>query len=126
MSKKYETKDSGKRQSFNSGMQRDVQDDKPRFEFIVPKDVPYAEQLLTRFASLMARGAVKYGDRNWEQANSEEEMERFRASALRHMMQWFCGEYDEDHAAAILFNIMGYETTKYKVEHEDLCKERTE
>lgn len=114
----YETKDSGERAQFKSGMQRDVQRGKPRFDLIIPNDVPYEEQLLTRFAALMARGAEKYTERNWEKANSEEELNRFKASALRHMMQWYCGEDDEDHSVAVLFNIMGYESTKYKIESQ--------
>lgn len=63
--------------------------------------------------SLMARGAEKYGDRNWEKADGPEELSRAKASALRHMMQWVCGEEDEDHAATVLFNIMEAEYVKY-------------
>ena len=114
----YITKDSGKRQEYNSGMVRDTQEGKPNFLLCIPENVPYEEQLLTRFASLMTRGAEKYYDRNWEKANSKEEMDRFKSSALRHMMQWVCDEDDEDHASAVLFNITAYETTKYKLRNE--------
>jgi hypothetical protein len=106
----FETKDSGKRVSYESGMVRDVQDSKANFYLTVPKGVPYSEQLFTRFAELMTRGAVKYGDRNWEKANSEEEIDRFKSSAFRHFMQWVCGEKDEDHAAAVIFNMLCAET----------------
>jgi hypothetical protein len=92
----YITKDSGKRQKFSTGMQRDVQEDKPRFDLILPSYIPYKEQLLTRWANLMNRGAQKYDDRNWEKAETEEELNRFKASAFRHFMQWFKGESDED------------------------------
>jgi hypothetical protein len=109
------TKDSGKRAEFKSGMLRDTAEDKARFDLIVPEGIPYREQLLTRFAELMARGVVKYSARNWEKANSVEELNRFKESAFRHFMQWFCGEEDEDHATGVLFNIMGYETVKYKL-----------
>ena len=111
----YLTKDSGKRQKFSTGMQREVQEDKPRFDLILPSYIPYKEQLLTRWANLMNRGAQKYDDRNWEKAETEEELNRFKASAFRHFMQWFKGESDEDHAAATLFNIQGAEYVKYKL-----------
>lgn len=113
--KQYITKDSGQRQDYASGMRRDVQDGKPNFGLIFPEGVAYEDQFLTRFAGLLERGAVKYGDNNWQLANSQEELTRFRASALRHAVQWACGETDEDHAAAVVFNLMAYETTKRKV-----------
>lgn len=96
-------------------MQRDTQEGKARFEFLLPKRVPYKEQLITRWAELMSRGAEKYSDRNWEQATGQEELERFKASALRHMIQWQCDENDEDHAAAVMFNLMGAEYVKWKM-----------
>jgi hypothetical protein len=96
-------------------MQRDTNAGKARFDLIVPNNIPYKEQLLTRFAELMQRGAVKYEERNWEKAKTQEEMNRYKDSAFRHFMQWYCGEEDEDHAVAVLFNIMGFETTKYKL-----------
>ena len=115
MTKKYITKDSGKRQEYNSGMNRDLQDGKPQFDLIIPESQEYTESLLYRWAMLMERGRAKYGKRNWEKANSKEEMERFKSSAFRHFMQWFHGEEDEDHAAAVLFNINAYESTKQKI-----------
>lgn len=112
----YETKDSGQRAQFDSGMQRDTNAGKPRFDLLVPLNVPYEHQMLTRFAALMERGARKYDPRNWEKANSTEELERMRESAFRHFMAWFAGEIDEDHAAASFFNILAAETTAYKIE----------
>lgn len=112
----FETKDSGERQEFDSGMHRDTEAGKARFDLIIPEGVPYADQLLTRFAELMGRGAVKYESRNWEQANSEAEIARAKSSAFRHFMQWFCGEVDEDHAAATMFNLLVVETTRNKLD----------
>lgn len=106
---RYETKDSGKRQDYESGMQRDTQEGKPRFDLIFADDLPYSKQMLTRFAGLMERGASKYGERNWQLSNSAEELARFKASATRHFMQWIMGETDEDHGAAVYFNIMAAE-----------------
>lgn len=109
----YETKDSGARVEYESGMRRDIQDNKPDF-FLCLTDLPYEQQLLTRWAALMERGASKYGRRNWQLASSEEELERFKSSAFRHFMQWMTGEDDEDHAAAVLFNINAAEYVKLK------------
>lgn len=117
---KFETKDSGKRETYESGMRRDIQTGKPDFSLCLAKDMPYNEQLLTRWAELMARGAEKYGKRNWELAESDEELERFKASAMRHFMQWFLGETDEDHAAAVIFNLNAAEYVKWK-QNSSIC-----
>lgn len=113
----FTTKDSGQRQEYDSGMVRDLQDGKPRFDLLLAEGVPYEAQVLTRIAGLMLRGKEKYGERNWEKASSQEEMDRFKASAFRHMMQWICGESDEDHMAAVVFNLLAYESTKWKIEN---------
>lgn len=114
----FETKDSGKRVTFSTGMQRDTTEAKPRFDLLMPLNLPYKDQMLTRWAELMGRGAAKYSERNWEKASTTDELARFRESALRHFMQWFHGETDEDHAAAIMFNLTGAEYVKYQL-HED-------
>lgn len=111
----YVTKDNGTRTEFDSGMQREIKAGLPRFELLVPEGVPYSEQMLTRLASLVAKGAEKYASRDWEQACTQEELESFRASAHRHFMQFMCGESDEDHAAAVMFNVMAVETIRYKI-----------
>lgn len=111
----YETKDSGERAQYDSGMVRDSEEGKARFDLIFPLGVPYSEQMMTRFAELMARGAIKYDARNWELAKGEEELARYRSSALRHLIQWATGETDEDHAAAVMFNVMAGETVRFKM-----------
>lgn len=102
------TKDSGKRQEFSTGMQRDIQDDKPRYDLL---DLP----MLKRWAELMGRGAKKYGENNWRKAATEEELARFKASALRHLFQYLEGDTSEDHGAAVFFNIAGAEMVKAKL-----------
>lgn len=111
----FETKDSGKRAEFDSGMVRDTEDGKARFDLTIPKGVPYKYQMSTRLAELMARGAEKYDARNWEKASGQSELDRYESSAYRHFMQWINGETDEDNAAAVLFNITAAETVKYKM-----------
>lgn len=106
---KYTTKDSGKRVNYKSGMRRDIQDDKPRY------DLCY-QPMLKRWAELMSRGAKKYGENNWQLANSEEELKRFKASAYRHFYQWFNEEnIEEDHAASLIFNVAAVEMLKEKL-----------
>jgi hypothetical protein len=104
----FKVKDSGKRQEYKSGMVRDTQDDKPDYTLI---DMTF----LKRLAAHMTKGAKKYGRRNWQNANSEEELERFKSSALRHMMQWLAGEEEEDHMAAVAFNLAAAEYVKEKL-----------
>jgi hypothetical protein len=104
------TKDSGKREEYASGMKRDVQDDKVDFDRVF--DGP----MLERWAGLLTRGAKKYNDEegqpNWMKANGYPEMERARKSAARHFTQWRNGDTDEDHAAAVIFNLNLYEYIK--------------
>lgn len=111
----FTTKDSGQRIRTESGMQREPKAGQPRFDLLVPLAVPYEHQMLTRVAALVGRGANKYDARDWEQACTPAEAEEFRASAHRHFMQWMCGEIDEDHAAAAVFNVLAFETTQYAI-----------
>lgn len=112
---KFVTKDSGVRQEFDSGMVRDTEEGKARFDLLFPEAVPYEDQFLTRVAELLGRGAEKYESRNWERALGDTELERFKSSALRHMMQWANGDLSEDHASAVVFNLLGYESTLWKM-----------
>lgn len=112
----YVTKDSGAREEHPSGMVRDTQEGKPRYDLIVPEGMPYGAAMLDRWAGLMARGAAKYGDRNWELGDSREELARALSSAARHFRQWQAGETDEDHAAAVLFNIQSAEYYRWRIE----------
>lgn len=115
---KFTTKDSGKRESYDSGMVRDVQDGKPRFDLLYPVGIPYSDQFLTRVAGLLERGAEKYSERNWEKAEGEAELKRFRSAALRHLTQYLCGETDEDHMAAVVFNLMGAHLVEWKMNND--------
>lgn len=104
----FPTKVSGKRKTFSSGFQRDVDETKARYDLI-----PLF--MLKRWAELYARGAKNYGERNWEKASTQEEADRFLQSAFRHFVQWSNGERDEDHAVAVFFNISGYEMIMAKL-----------
>lgn len=111
----FVTRDSGQRESFSTGMQRDVQTDKPRYDLIGS-----GWDLIKRWAELVGRGALKYGELNFEKAATEDELKRFKSSAMRHMIQWFQGELDEDHAAATCFNLAGAEMVKSKLKEKQI------
>lgn len=112
----FNTKDSGKREEFSTGMVRDTQDDKPRYDLI-------DGAFLKRWAELMARGAKKYGENNWKKAATTEELTRFRASAVRHLFQYLEGDRSEDHAAAVAFNLAGAEMVEEKLAFQKKFKE---
>lgn len=117
----FQIKDSGARQSFESGMVRDVDTDKIKWHLIA------SGPMLERWAVHLTKGAAKYDDDNWMKANGEAEYKRFKSSAFRHFMQWFRGDRDEDHAAAVFFNINGAEYVREKMERArvvDLDAER--
>jgi hypothetical protein len=111
----FVTKDSGQRQEFSSGMRRDTEEGKTLWHLLLPKAMRVADSLLGRWAALLTRGAKKYTARNWEMAAGEEELERYRSSAFRHFMQWWDGDTDEDHAAAVVFNLQGAEYVKWRL-----------
>jgi len=110
----YIVKDSGERQKFESGMQRDTQTGKADIARVF--DGP----MLYRWAEHITKGAVKYPDikpgvPNWTLAAGEEELTRFKKSAARHFFQWMRGDVDEDHAAGVIFNLNGAEYVKEKL-----------
>lgn len=92
-------KDSGKREEFAGGMLRDTTEGK--IDYTLALDGP----MFKRYAIHLTKGAAKYGKRNWLKAQGDEEYYRAKESALRHFLQWFWDERDEDHASAVFFNI---------------------
>lgn len=117
MPKDFTIKDSGKRQQFETGMQRDTSEGKICYDLIIP--VSGQGSMFKRWAEHMTKGAKKYEERNWEKASTHKELERFRRSAFRHFMQWFENMEDEDHAAACFFNIQGAEYTKARIKKKE-------
>jgi len=86
-----------------SGMCREPEDGK--VDYLLVRDGP----IFKRWAQLLTRAIPVRGRRNWMLANSEDDLERFRRSACRHFEQWLAGDDDEDHAAAVVFNVNGVE-----------------
>ena len=110
-------KDSGVRAAFPSGMVRDTSEGKVRYHRVL--DGP----MFFRWAAHLCKGAVKYPDvtpgvPNWTLASGEEELQRFKESALGHFIDWYVGKRDEDHAAALFFNVNGAEYVRDRVPKE--------
>jgi hypothetical protein len=95
----FVTRDSGERKQFAGGGQRDTETGK--IDYTLGLDGP----MFKRYCALMTRGAQKYEARNWMKFKDEETLERAKRSLARHFMQYIAGELDEDHAAAIIFNL---------------------
>lgn len=111
--KQFITKDSGKRQEFETGSKRDSRDGKGRFDLIPMYS-------LRRLAGVYERGAVKYAPRNWEKGQP---LTRYIDSALRHIADLMSGEPTEDHAAQAAWNLFSYMWTLKEIEAGRLPKE---
>lgn len=110
----FTIKDSGKREQFEGGMVRDTEEGKVGFHRVLEGP------MLNRWAVHLSKGAVKYPDNedgtaNWTKAAGVKELRRYQRSAFRHFMQWMNGDVDEDHAAAVIFNLNGAEYVKAKL-----------
>ena len=102
-------KDSGKREQFESGMQRDTEEGKVDYTYVLPGP------MLERWAVHLMKGAEKYDRDNWMKGNGQAELDRAKRSAFRHLIQWLNGDTDEDHAAAVIFNLNAAEYFKDKI-----------
>ena len=153
MSHKIVTLDSGHRQQFQTGAQRDEQTDKPRFDLIPldaldilqrweggapfevdqsnppitgwcdPRDVRIdliPALALNRLGGLYHRGAVKYGDNNYQKGIP---LARIYASLFRHLIAWKAGDTSEDHLAAIAWNAIALMFTENAVAEGKLLAE---
>lgn len=89
-----------------SGVVRDT--DEGKVNYLLVRDGP----MLRRWAELLTKGVKERGKRNWMNGRTSEDLDRFKESAARHFEQWLNGELDEDHAAAVIFNINGAEYAK--------------
>lgn len=106
-----EIKDSGARTELGGGV-RDTEEGKCDYTLIL--DGP----MYDRWAEHLTKGAKKYAARNWMKFKDDPEkaLERCKRSAMRHFRQWMRGDVDEDHAAAVMFNINAVEYLRPFVE----------
>lgn len=65
--------------------------------------------MLERWAQHMTAHVPSKGRGNWRLAHTEDDLARFKASAWRHFVAYMRGDDDEDHAAALFFNVAGAE-----------------
>jgi hypothetical protein len=63
--------------------------------------------LFERWAKLLTENVASKGKRNWMNARTREDYDRFRESFLRHALSVLRGDTDEDHYAAVCFNLNG-------------------
>jgi hypothetical protein len=100
-------KDSGERQTFETGAVRDTAEGKPRIDLISP----FALEKLGEWLEL---GARKYGERNWEKGIS---LNRHHQSLCRHLAKFQQGVDDgEDHLIAVFCNVM------FMIHTREMCK----
>lgn len=92
----------------SSGMTREDKSDKIRFDLI-------PEWFLWRLAELYTKGAKNHAPRNWEKASTPEDLDLFIQAEWRHFMKHRRGDTDEDHLAALVFNLIGEEHVKAKL-----------
>lgn len=108
----FVVKDSGKRQEFETGARRDIQEGKGRFDLIPTLPV-------RRLAVHYENGARKYGDNNWQKGMP---LRRYLDSAERHLNSLKAGEPAEDHATAVTWNMFAYVWTLNEIECGRLSK----
>lgn len=95
MEDRFDLKDSGKRQTFDTGAKRDIQTGKGRYDLMSPI-------VNRRLAIIFEKGASKYDARNWEKGMP---LGRFIDSAKRHLDQFIEGHRDEDHLGQAIWNL---------------------
>lgn len=103
----FTVKDSGVREEYANGFVRDTEDGKHDYSRLLRIEglhlIPV--EALERWAAHMVLGAAKYGEDNWRQARGPVAVARFIRSLCRHVVQFVRGDMDEDHGAAIMFNV---------------------
>lgn len=92
----------------SSGVNRSVPDGKPDFTLV-------DWDLIERVALHLGAHAAEKGRDNWRNAWTEDDLLRFRQSAWRHHVAWDRGDRDEDHAAALVWNVGGAELVRRRL-----------
>ena len=95
-------KDSGDRHDFGTGSVRDRRVGKGLFHLMPTMPI-------RRLAVHFENGAVKYGDRNWEKGQP---LSSYIDSCFRHLLGVMDGKTDEDHEAAVLWNMACFMQTR--------------
>lgn len=116
--------DSGSRTEFETGAQRELAPNKGRFDLLPGTAIaavmhadgnrPLNAKAMALLALHFERGAAKYSARNWEKGLP---LWSFLDSGLRHAYKELAGEGDEDHAIALLWNLICYLDTDMAIAH---------
>ncbi len=106
MTEQFQLKDSGSRREFSTGSRRDAAEGKGRHDLLV-------WPMIDRDAVLMEKGALKYGENNWQKGQP---LSVFINSAFHHLIALAAGKRDEDHAAAARWNIAALEWTLVEIQ----------
>ena len=91
-----ELKDSGTRQVYFTGANRDNRAGKGRMDLLPPS-------AMLRLSRHFEDGARKYGDNNWQKGIP---ISNYINSALRHLFKYLAGCNDEPHLEAAAWNIL--------------------
>lgn len=106
-------KDSGKRQIFETGAQRDIQEGKGRFD-LLPVNA------MIRVSQHFESGAKKYNIDNWKKGIP---LRRYTDSMMRHSFKFLGGDITEDHLSALIWNAMCLIETQELIKQGKLPKE---
>jgi len=104
--------DSGKREQFASGMVREPNLFRGRFDLIPPI-------AMRKLAVHYERGALKYSDRNWEKGGP---LSRHLNSAISHLQKFLEGNRTEDHLSACTFNVFAIQHNLEMIERGKMPK----
>jgi hypothetical protein len=99
-------KDSGERRTFGTGAVRDAAGIAKGRASLRPVHA------IRKIDLQMARGAIKYAARNWEQGIP---LSVFWESAQNHADKLLAGYTDEDHEAAWMWNVACFIETKHRI-----------
>jgi len=94
---------------FDTGAQRDTGEGKLRMS-LLPQ--PELKRVMRRYLE----GAEKYGENNWMKGMP---LSVYFDCAHRHLERWWRGEDDEDHAAAVVWNMLCAMYTERKAHDVD-------
>ena len=81
---------------FDTGAQRDTSEGKLRMSLIPQQEL---ERVMCRYLD----GAEKYGENNWMKGMP---MSVYYDCMHRHLLAWWRGDDTEDHAAAVVWNML--------------------
>lgn len=105
--------DSGHRIAYADGAEREPVSGKGRYDLISP-------EAMMRIATWYELGAMKYSERNWEKGMP---WSHCLNSAFRHLIKYMAGWTDEDHLAAVCWNVMAlmhYESIPFHLKNNDI------